>query len=356
MTAATIEEARLEAFIDLAASEVGAALNAALVTLGDELGLYRAMADAQPVTPGVLAERTGTRERYVREWLNAQAASGFVEYDDEADAYVLPPEHALVLADETNPMSMTGTFQAANAAVAMRERLAERFVDGDGVGWHEHHHGLFHGVERSFGVTYRAYLVDAWLPALDGVVEKLEAGALVADIGAGHGASAILMAQAFPRSRFVGVDVHADSVAIARDRAAAAGVADRVTFEVAAAAELPGEGYDLVAFFDAFHDLGDPLGAARRAASALAPDGTLLLVEPYAGDRVQDNLNPIGRLYYGFSTLVCTPGSLSQPVGAALGTQAGEARLREVLREGGFGSVRRAAETPLNLVIEARLP
>ena len=355
MAITDIDEQKLEAFIGHAATELGAALNAALVTLGDELGLYRGMADGQPVTPAELASRTGTQERYVREWLNVQAASGFVDYDEDAEAFVLPPEHALVLADESSPYAMAGTFQSANAAVAVRERLAERFINGDGVGWHEHHHGLWHGVERTFAAGYRTYLVSEWLPALDGVVAKLEAGALVADVGCGHGASTILMAEAYPASRFVGIDYHAESIETARQRAATAGVGDRVTFEVAGAADYTGEGYDLVAFFDSFHDLGDPLGAARRAAAALAPGGTCMLVEPYAGDRVQDNLNPIGRLYYGYSTLVCTPGSLSQPGRAALGTQAGEARLREVLQAGGFGEVRRAAETPLNLVLEARL-
>ncbi len=356
MAITDIDEQKLEAFIGHAATELGAALNAALVTLGDELGLYKAMADGQPVQPAELAARTGTQERYVREWLNAQAASGFVVYDPESAAYVLPPEHALVLADEASPFLMTGTFQSANAAVAARERLPERFVDGEGIGWHEHHHGLWHGVERAFAVGYRTSLVAEWLPALDGVVAKLEAGALVADVGCGHGFATILMAQAFPASRFVGIDYHGGSIATARERAEEAGVADRVTFEVAGAADYAGEGYDLVTFFDALHDLGDPLAAARHAASVLAPGGTCMVVEPYAGDRVEDNLNPIGRLYYGFSTLVCTPGSLSQPGRAGLGTQAGEARLRQVLRAGGFGAVRRAAETPLNLVLEARLP
>jgi SAM-dependent methyltransferase len=356
MTTTTIDEAKLEQFVGHVATELGAALNAALVTLGDELGLYRAMADGQPVTPAELATRTGTHERYVREWLNAQAASGFVAYDPAIEAYVLPPEHALVLADDASPVSMTADFRAANAVVAIRARLAERFVSGDGVGWHEHHHDLWHGTERSFGINYRIHLVDEWLPALDGVVARLQAGALVADVGCGHGASTILMAEAFPASRFVGFDYHAASIATARQRAEEAGVADRVSFEVAGAAEYGGEGYDLVAFFDSFHDLGDPVGAAQHAAQVLAPGGTCLMVEPYAGDRVEDNLNPLGRLYYGFSTLVCTPGSLSQPGGAALGTQAGEARLREALQAGGFGTVRRAAETPLNLVLEARLP
>ena len=355
MTTTTIDERKLEEFVGHVATELGAALNAALVTLGDELGLYRAMADGRPVTAAELATRTGTLERYVREWLNVQAASGFVVYDAELVAYVLPPEHALVLADDASPVSMIADFQGANAAVAVRERLAERFVSGEGVGWHEHHHGLWHGTERSFAINYRTHLVAEWLPALDGVVARLQAGALVADVGCGHGASTILMAQAFPASRFAGFDYHEASIATARERAAEAGVADRVTFEVAGADAYGGEGYDLVAFFDSFHDLGDPVAAARRAAATLAPDGTCLVVEPYAGDRVEDNLNPVGRLYYGFSTLVCTPGSLSQPGRAALGTQAGEARLRETLQAGGFAAVRRAAQTPLNLVLEARL-
>jgi SAM-dependent methyltransferase len=354
MAITNLDEQKLEAFVLHTATELGAALNAALVTLGDELGLYRAMADAQPVTAAVLAARTGTQERYVREWLNAQAASGYVEYDAAAETFVLPAEHAVVLAEDDSPVSMTGAFQSANAAVAIREQLADRFVNGDGVGWHEHHHDLWHGTAKAFAKSYRTYLVAEWLPALDGVVEKLEAGALVADVGCGHGSSTIVMAQAFPASRFVGIDYHADSIAAARREAEAAGVADRVTFEVAGATELAGEGYDLVAFFDSFHDLGDPLGAAQRAAAALKPDGTLMLIEPIAGDRLEDNLNPVGRFYYGFSTLVCTPGSLSQPGQAGLGTQAGEARLTDVLRAAGFGRVRRATEGPLNLVLEAR--
>ena len=353
MAVTDIDEAKLEAFAGHVATELGAAVNAALVLIGDELGLYRAMADGQPVSSQELAGRTGTQERYVREWLAAQAASGFLEYGDAG--YVLPAEHALVLADPASPFEMIGAFQSGNAAVAAREQVAERFVTGEGLGWHEHHHGLFHGVERAFATGYRAYLVHEWLPALDGVVERLREGGLVADVGCGHGISTVLMAQAFPASRFVGIDYHAESIATARERAAEAGVADRVTFEIAGAGEIPGSGYDLVAFFDAFHDLGDPLAAARSAASVLAPDGRCMLVEPYAGDRVEDNLHPVGRFYYAMSTLVCTPGSLSQPGRAALGTQAGEARLAEVLREGGFGAVRRAAETPLNIVLEARL-
>jgi SAM-dependent methyltransferase len=353
MAVTDIDEAKLEAFIGHVATEVGAAVNAALALLGDELGLYRAMADGQPVTSEELAARTGTQERYVREWLAAQAASRFVEYTEAG--YVLPPEHALVLADDTSPFDMGGVLYSANAAVLARERVAERFVTGEGLGWHEHHHGLFSGVERAFAAGYRAQLVAEWLPALDGVVQRLEAGGSAADVGCGHGASTILMAQAFPASRFVGIDYHVESIAVARERAAEAGV-DNVEFLVAGADEIPGSGYDLVAFFDSFHDLGDPLSAARSAVSVLAPDGRCMLVEPLAGDRVEDNLHPIGRFYYAMSTLVCTPGSLSQPGRAGLGTQAGEARLRAVLQAGGFGAVRRAAETPLNLVLEARLP
>ena len=352
MAVTDIDEAKLEAFFGLVATEIGAALNVALVTLGDELGLYRAMADGEPVTAAELAARTGTVERYVLEWLNTQAASGYVEYAD--GRYSLPLEHALVLADETSPFLSTGSFQSANAVVGIRKALAERFVDGHGVGWHEHDHDLWHGTERAFAVGYRTHLVADWLPALDGVVEKLEAGAYVADVGCGHGASTILLAQAYPASRFVGIDYHAGSIETARRRAEQAGVADRVTFEVAGAADYVGTGFDLVAFFDAFHDLGDPLAAAQHARAALAPGGTVLLVEPFAGDTVQENLNPIGRMYYGFSTMCCTPGSLSQPGRAGLGTQAGQAAIAAVLGEAGFGSVRRAAETPLNLVLEAR--
>ena len=353
MAVTDIDETKLEAFVGHVATELGAAVNAALVLIGDQLGLYRAMADGQPVSSAELASRTGTQERYVREWRAAQAASGFLELGDAG--YVLPAEHALVLADPTSPFEMIGAFQSGNAAVAAREQVAERFVSGEGLGWHEHHHVLFHGVERAFAVGYRASLVAEWLPALDGVVEKLEAGGSAADVGCGHGASTILMAQAFPAARFVGIDYHVESIAVARERAAEAGV-ENVEFHVAGAGEIPGSGYDLVAFFDSFHDLGDPLAAARSAVSVLAPDGRCMLVEPFAGDRVEDNLHPIGRFYYAMSTLVCTPGSLSQPGRAGLGTQAGEAKLAEVLLTGGFGAVRRAAETPLNLVLEARLP
>ncbi|HSJ73603.1 MAG TPA: class I SAM-dependent methyltransferase [Miltoncostaeaceae bacterium] len=353
-TTTTIDEARVERFAGLVVQEAGAALNTALVAIGDRLGLYRAMADGVPVTSAELADATGTHERYVREWLAAQAASGFVDYDAVAGRYALPTEHALVLADDTSPLALAGLFQAAAAAVESGDRVVERFRTGRGLGWGEHDHDLFRGTERVFGATYRSELVASWLPALDGAVERLERGIRVADVGCGHGVSTVLMAEAFPASSFVGYDLHAASIETARARAASFDVADRVRFREAGAADYPGEGYGLICFFDSLHDMGDPVAAARHARRALAPDGVLMVVEPLAGDAVEDNLNPVGRLYYGFSTLVCTPGSLSQPGRAALGTQAGEARLREVLAEGGFGSVRRAAETPFNLVLEAR--
>jgi SAM-dependent methyltransferase len=353
-TVQTLDRSRIEAFAGQIATEIGTALNAAVVTVGDQLGLDRAMADAPPITAAELAARTNTHERCVREWLNTQAAGGFMSYDSHEDSYTPPSEHAFVLADESSPVAMAGIFQAATAVMDSRTRVAERFRTGEGFGWDEHHDGLFCGTERSFGANYRMHLVSEWLPALTGVVGTLERGATVADVGCGHGASTILMAQAFPASTFTGIDVHTESIATARARAKAAGVADRVRFEVADATDYGGSRYDLIAFFDALHDLGDPVGAARHARAALGDDGSCMIVEPFAGDRIEDNLNPVGRMYYGFSTLVCTPGSLAQPGRAGLSTQAGEARLREVMLEGGFGSVRRAAETPLNLVLEAR--
>jgi 2-polyprenyl-3-methyl-5-hydroxy-6-metoxy-1,4-benzoquinol methylase len=354
MATQTIDETRVEAFLGQVLEEAGAAMNAALIRIGDELGLYRAMADAQPVSAGTLARRTATHERYVREWLNAQAAGGFVTYDPASDRYTLPAEHAVALADEASPFAMAGLFQSVTAAIRAEERITDAFRTGDGLGWHEHHHGLFHGVERVFGAAYRTHLVAEWIPALDGVEDKLRAGALVADVGCGHGLSTVLLAQAFPDARFEGFDVHEPSIAVARRRAEEAGVGDRVTFTVATADAVPARGYDVVAFFDALHDMGDPAGAARHVRSILAPDGTWMIVEPQAGDRIEDNLHPLGRLNYGFSTLVCTPGSLAQDGRAGLGTLAGGARLSEIVRGAGFGTVRRAAETPFNMVLEAR--
>jgi SAM-dependent methyltransferase len=345
---------KLEQFVFRAVDEVGATLNAALVVMGDKLGLYRAMAGAGPLSPADLAERTGTAERYVREWLNAQAAGGYVEYDSESGRYTLAAEQAVALTDESSPAYLPGFFQIALGSVIDSPRIAEAARSGEGFGWHEHVHDVHEGCERFFRPGYNANLIDSWLPALDGVVAKLERGARVADLGCGHGASTILMAQAFPKSSFVGSDYHEGSIETARVRAEQAGVADRVQFEAVPAAGHPGRDYDLVTMFDCLHDMGDPVGAARRVRELLADDGTWMIVEPAAGDSVEDNLNPVGRAYYGFSTLLCTPASLSQDVGLALGAQAGEARIREVVESAGFSRFQRVAETPFNLVFEAR--
>ncbi len=345
---------KLMQFVFRAVDEVGATLNAALVVMGDKLGLYRALAGTGGLTPGELAQRTSTAERYVREWLNAQAAGGYVAYDPDSGRYKLPPEQAVALTDSESPAYLPGFFQIAVGSVLDSPRIVDAARSGDGVGWHEHVHDVHEGCERFFRPGYNANLISAWLPALDGVVDKLEQGGCVADVGCGHGASTILMAQAFPSSTFVGADYHAGSIETARDRAVEAGVADRVQFQTEPAAAYSGTDYDLVTMFDCLHDMGDPVGAARHVHGTLKPDGTWMIVEPNAGDRVEDNLNPVGRAYYAFSTLLCTPASLSQEVGLALGAQAGEARIRDVVQAGGFTRFRRVAETPFNLVFEAR--
>jgi SAM-dependent methyltransferase len=350
---APLDAAKLEAFVFRAVDEVGATLNAALVVMGDRLGLYRALAGAGPLTPAELAERTSTAERYVREWLNAQAAGGYITYDPDSGRYTLPPEQAVALTDSESPAYLPGFFQIALGSVLDSPRITEAARSGEGVGWHQHDHNVFEGCERFFRPGYNANLISSWLPALEGVVEKLERGATVADVGCGHGSSTILMAKGFPRSSFSGSDYHGGSIETARERAREAGV-DNVRFDVAPAAGYGGASYDLVTMFDCLHDMGDPVGAARHVRESLAEDGTWLIVEPRAGDRVEDNLNPVGRAYYGFSTLLCTPASLSQEVGLALGAQAGEARIRDVVTSGGFTRFRRAAETPFNLVFEAR--
>ena len=349
-----IDTEKLMGFVFRAVDEVGATLNTALVVMGDRLGLYRAMAGAGPLTPAELASRTATAERYVREWLNAQAAGAYIDYDPDSGRYSLPAEHAIALTDESSPAYLPGFFQIALGSVTDSPRITEAAKTGTGIGWHDHVNDVFEGCERFFRPSYNASLVSAWLPALDGVVAKLERGASVADVGCGHGASTILMAQAFPHSTFVGSDYHEGSVATARERAVQAGVSDRVHFETAPASSYSGTGYDLVTMFDCLHDMGDPVGAARHVGSSLAQDGTWLIVEPAAGDRVEDNFNPVGRAYYGFSTLLCTPASLSQEVGLALGAQAGEARIRDVVSTAGLTRFRRVSETPFNLVYEAR--
>jgi 2-polyprenyl-3-methyl-5-hydroxy-6-metoxy-1,4-benzoquinol methylase len=348
------DETRVEAFIERIVDEIGAAMNVPLTVIGAQLGLYRAMADAQPVAPAELAARTGTHERYVREWLAHQAAGGYVAYDPDTGRYRLPPEHAAVLADEQSLAYQGGMFRAASGAIRAQDRVLEHFRTGDGIGWHEHHHDMFEGSGVVFGIAYRANLVQQWIPALDGVEAKLKRGARVADVGCGYGISTILMAEAYPESTFVGYDPHVESIEGARERASEAGVDDRVSFELATATDFRGTGYDLVACFDSLHDMGDPAAAARHIRSALAADGTWMIVEPTAGDSVEENMNPLGRIRYAFSTLVCTPGSLSQPGRAALGTLAGEARLGEMIRAGGFATVRRATDDLYNMVLEAR--
>jgi SAM-dependent methyltransferase len=353
-TTQTIDQAKLDEFMGQFVGDLGATVSAALVVIGDKLGLYRAMADGDPITAEELASRTGTDARYVREWLSNQAAGGYVSYDSPNERFFLTPEQSLALAQEGSPAFVPGAFQLATSLIKDEETIANAFHSGRGVGWHEHHHDLFTGTERFFRPGYAANLVTSWIPALDGIQAKLEAGALVADVGCGHGASTILMAQAYPRSEFVGFDYHQASIEHARTAAAQAGLDGRVTFEVATAKRYPGDGYDLVMMFDCLHDMGDPVGAAAHVRQTLTADGTWMIVEPYAGDRLEDNLNPVGRVFYGASTLVCTPASRDQEVGLALGAQAGEARLREVLNDGGFTRVRRASETPFNIVLEAK--
>ena len=306
------------------------------------------------MTSAELAKKTGTAERYVREWLASQAAGGFVTYDAASGRYTLPPEQALALADETSPVFLPGFFEVVAACVKDEPKITDAFRSGKGMGWHEHDHGLFAGTERFFRPNYRAHLVSEWIPALEGTEAKLKAGAKVADVGCGLGTSTILMAQAYPKSTFVGFDYHDGSIKMAREAAAKAGVGDRVKFEVAKAKDYPGKGFDLVAFFDCLHDMGDPEGAAKHVKESMTPDGTWMIVEPFAHDKLEDNLNPIGRVYYAASTMLCTPASLSQEVGLALGAQAGEGRLSKILKAAGFSRVRRAAETPFNIVLEAR--
>ena len=333
--------------------DVGAAMGAALVLLGDKFGLYKALATAGPMTAADLAARTRTVERYVREWAAAQAAAGYINYDVASGRFSMSPEQALLLADEGGPAFFPGIYEVAAAAIRDEPKVAEAFRTGGGVGWHEHDPCLFRGTERFFRPGYATHLVSEWIPALEGVDEKLKRGARVADVGCGHGASVILMAQAYPKSEFTGFDYHEPSIVRARESAREAGVAKSVRFERASAKDYPGT-YDLVAFFDCLHDMGDPVGAASHVKATLNPGGTWMVVEPFANDRIEENLNPIGRLMYAASTMICVPGSLSQEVGLGLGAQAGEKRLREVLTAGGFSRVRRATSTPFNLVLEAR--
>lgn len=348
-----IDMDRLNAFLGKFVGDLGASVHAGMVVIGEKLGLYKALADGA-MTSAELAKQTGTDERYLREWLASQAAGGYVTYDEATHRFSLTPEQAFTLASEDSPAYLPGAFELALGSLNAVPRIAESFRTGAGMGWHEHADGVFHGCEKFFRPGYAANLVSSWIPALEGVQGKLERGARVADVGCGTGASTLLMAKAFPKSRFFGFDYHDKSIELAREKAKKAGLADRVEFEVAKAKEFPGNGYDFVAVFDCLHDMGDPVGAARHVRASLAEGGTWMIVEPFANDQLKDNLNPVGRVYYSFSTLLCTPCSRSQEVGLCLGAQAGESRIREVVTSAGFANFRRATETPFNIVYEAR--
>jgi SAM-dependent methyltransferase len=347
-----MDEAKLHEFMGQLVTDMGGAAMIANVILGEELGLYRTMADSVPTTPEALAAKTGCNARLIREWLSAHAAAGYMEHVD--GRFRLPPEQALALAVEDSPVFVAGGAVVLAALFLDKDKLVAAMRSNGALAWGDHHPCMFGGTERFFRPGYRAHLVAEWLPALEGVVPKLEAGATVADVGCGHGASTVIMAQAYPASRFFGFDYHTSSIDTATQRAADGGVAERVTFARATAKDYPGHDYDLICFFDCLHDMGDPVGAARHAYQTLKPDGTVLLVEPFAGDHLQENSTPVGRLYYAASTFICTPNALSQEVGLGLGAQAGEARLREVFREAGFTHFRRATETPFNLICEAQ--
>lgn len=350
----SVNEAKLNDFVGKMVGDMGAAMTAVLVIVGDKLGLYKSLETDGPATSEELAKRTGNSERNLREWLSANAAAGYIEYDGKSKRFSISPEQAMVFAQDGSPVFMPGYFEIVGSVFRDEAKITESFKTGRGFGWHEHDAALFHGTERFFRPGYNAHLINEWIPALEGVKEKLDDGAKVADIGCGHGASTVLLAQAFPNSTFVGFDYHPQSIDRARAAAKQADVSNRATFEVASAKNFPGNNYDLICYFDCLHDMGDPVGAARHAFSTLDEDGTVMLVEPFAGDRLEDNLNPVGRVFYGASTMICTPASMSQEVGLGLGAQAGEQRLKNVMNEAGFSRFRRATQTPFNLVLEAR--
>jgi SAM-dependent methyltransferase len=354
MNASAIDQTRLQSFIGRAVADLSAGYGGVMVSLGAKLGLYKAMAGAGPISARELAARAGCAERYVREWLNAQVAGGYVDYHAVSETYELSPEQAMVLADEASPLYIPHAWSVPASMWFDEHKAIEAFRTGRGVAWGDHDGRLYCGVAAFYRNAYRGSLVSEWLPALDGVVERLKAGIAVADVGCGHGHSTVLMAEAFPRSRFHGFDVHRASIDEARRNAAGAGVAARVGFDVARAADYPAGNYGLICFFDCLHDMGDPVAAARHAAEVLAPDGTVMLVEPFANDRVEDNLSPVARLYYAASTTLCCAHSIAEGGKLVLGAQAGEARLAEVFRKAGFTHFRRAAETPFNLILEAR--
>jgi SAM-dependent methyltransferase len=351
--AATLDMNKLNAFIGQFVNDLGASVHAGMVVIGEKLGLYKALA-ARPMGSSELALKTQTDERYLREWLASQAAGGYITYDEKTGKFSLSTEQAFTLANEDSPAYLPGAFELALASLAAVPRITESFRSGKGMGWHEHQEGVFHGCEKFFRPGYAANLVSTWIPALQDVKAKLEAGARVADVGCGKGASTLLLAKAFPKARFFGFDYHDKSIEAAREYARRDGIADRVTFEVAKAKEFPGRGYDFVTVFDCLHDMGDPIGAATHVRKSLAKDGTWMIVEPFANDQLKDNLNPVGRVFYSFSTLLCTPCSRSQEVGMCLGAQAGETRIRDVVTAAGFSRFRRATETAFNIVYEAR--
>lgn len=348
-----LNEEKLHDFLGKMVNEMGAAANGVLILIGDRLGLYKALTNTGPMTSEELAKSTSTTERYVREWASAQAASGFIEFDPETQKFSMTPEQSMVFAIEDSPVIMTGAFYTISSMYHDEPKITKAFQTGEGVTWGNHNNCLFCGTEKFFKPSYKANLVSSWIPSLDGVEEKLKYGAKIADVGCGHGASTLIMAKAFPNSEFIGYDIHDKSIAHATQLAEESGLSN-VSFEVATAKDFPGDGYDLVTFFDSLHDMGDPVGACSHVASKLNKEGTCMIVEPFAKDNLEENLNPLGRAFYAFSTMLCTPTSLSQEVGLGLGSQAGEKRLREVAIEGGFRNFRRAAETPFNLILEAR--
>ncbi|WP_432410887.1 class I SAM-dependent methyltransferase [Rasiella sp. SM2506] len=348
-----LNEEKLHALLGQVVTEMGAAANGPLITIGDKLGLYTTLSESGMLTSSELAEKTNTAERYVREWLSAQAASGYVEYNPESKQFFMTPEQTMVFGNRKSPVFMTGAFFAISSVYHDEHKIEEAFKTGEGVSWGDHNSCLFCGTEKFFSPSYEGNLIANWIPSMEGVVAKLETGAKVADVGCGHAASTIIMAKAFPNSTFIGFDFHAASIEQAKERATAAGLTN-VSFEVATAKDFPGTEYDFITFFDCLHDMGDPVGACAHAKAALKPDGTCMIVEPFAKDSLEENLNPVGRAFYAFSTMLCTPCSLNQEVGLALGAQAGEKQLKDVILTGGFTKFRRAMETPFNLILEAR--
>lgn len=349
----SINQDKLNEIIGRFAAELGASVQGPNILIGEQLGLYKELAKG-PLTPEELAKKTGTAERYIREWLAGQSAGGYVNYDAKTGKYMMTPEQAFTLANEDSPVYIPGAFYGVSSLYKDRVKLADAFRTGKGVGWHEHHNDLFIGTDKFFRPGYLANLVPSWLPSLEGVIPKLKEGALVADVGCGYGSSTIIMAKAFPKSRFVGYDYHLESIEWAKNCAVTEGVSGNTTFEVALAKNYPRNGFDLVAFFDCLHDMGDPVGAAKHVHETLKPDGTWMVVEPYSNENLEQNLNPVGRIFYNFSSMICVPCSLAQEVGLALGAQAGDSKIQEVAVQGGFKKFRRATETPFNRVFEAR--